>query len=260
MDGFPFPVSGPEESAPGVLTWRTVSPFQPGPCRIRIVPPDPPPAGPVRVLILLPVEAFPETVYGDAVEAALACGIHRKHRCAVAAPSFGNLPWYADHPADPAIRQESHMIRVVLPLLRRLFPGAPPPDLAGFSKSGWGALSLLLRRPDLFRAAAAWDAPLMKSAPDDFGMGPIFGSEENFRRYEIARLAKDRAALFRGARRIGLFGYDAFREDMRAAHRLLESLSVPHDYADGPPRPHRWDGSWLEEAAAALRAMADPAA
>ena len=50
----------------------------------------------------------------------------------------------------------------------------------GFSKSGWGAFSLLLRHPEVFGRAAAWDAPLMLEQPNRYGMGAVFGSQENF--------------------------------------------------------------------------------
>jgi hypothetical protein len=38
-----------------------------------------------------------------------------------------------------------------------------PIDLIGFSKSGWGALSLLLSNTSVYRKVAAWDAPSMLS-------------------------------------------------------------------------------------------------
>jgi hypothetical protein len=56
--------------------------------------------------------------------------------------------------------------------------------LLGFSKSGWGALfSLLLRHPDVFGKAAAWDAPLVMDSPGRHGNGDIFGTPENFEKY-----------------------------------------------------------------------------
>ena len=44
--------------------------------------------------------------------------------------------------------------------------------LVGFSKSGWGAYSLLLRHPDRFGKAAAWDAPLMEERAGPLRHGP----------------------------------------------------------------------------------------
>lgn len=55
------------------------------------------------------------------------------------APTFSQVPWYADHPTDLKIRQETYFINVVLPLVEQTYPAQKSPDgrlLLGFSKSG----------------------------------------------------------------------------------------------------------------------------
>ena len=111
------------------------------------------------------------------------------------------MPWYADHPSDPEVRQESYFLKVVVPFVEQRVPGPADRDgrlLVGFSKSGWGAYSLLLRHPDHFGKAAAWDAPLMEQRPARFGMGPIFGTQENFEQYRITTLLDRQAPDLRG--------------------------------------------------------------
>jgi len=66
--------------------------------------------------------------------------------------------------------------------------------LVGFIKSGWGAMSLLLRHPDVFYRAAGWDAGIRLNT------GPIeesdraeriareWGTAENFDKYRISSL------------------------------------------------------------------------
>ena len=57
----------------------------------------------------------------------------------IAAPSFSHLPWFADHPTNAKIAQESYLLQDILPRLSgRIL-------LLGFSKSGNGAVTLLLR-------------------------------------------------------------------------------------------------------------------
>jgi hypothetical protein len=56
-----------------------------------------------------------------------------------------------------------------------------------------GSVQLALRHADTFAKAAAWDAPLIKEKPDQFAMGPIFGTQENFEQYQISRLFKRQA-------------------------------------------------------------------
>ncbi len=202
-----------------------------------------------RFLFVLPVEANEQTKYGDGLSEIIKENLHEKYNLIVVAPSFAQLPWYADHPTDPAIRQESYFLKSVLPLIDRLYPSKSPKRLLlGFSKSGWGAYSLMLRNPELFSAAAAWDAPLMKEKPDQFGMGDIFGTQENFEGYRISRLLREKADVFGKSKRFNLAGYFAFRQQTQDAHALMESLKIPHEYADGPRREHVWASGWVTDA------------
>lgn len=247
-------VSEPVTDTNGVVHYWIESSFQMQRTKLRILAPPAAINSEVkRFLFVLPVEPSEQAHYGDGLRELQRLGVHTNYDFVVVAPSFSNLPWYANHPTDLHRRDETYLLKAVLPLVDRLHPGKRSQRLLlGFSKSGWGAFSLILRHPELFDAAVAWDAPLMKTKPDEFGMPIAFATQENFEEYKISRLFRERAELFRRSRRLGLFGYDAFRSHMTRAHESLESLSIPHDYADGPKRRHRWDGGWLEEAVAAL--------
>ena len=145
------------------------------------------------VVYVLPVEAGNAHHYGDGLLEIQKRDLHRRFSAIFVAPTFAQLPWYADHPSDPEIRQESYFLKVVVPFIEQRYPARADRDgrlLVGFSKSGWGAYSLLLRHPDHFGKAAAWDAPLMEPRPARFGMGPIFGTQENFEQYQITTLAR----------------------------------------------------------------------
>jgi len=246
--------SGPEAQADGTLLYRLRSPYQRGETLLRVVlprKPDPPETR--RVLFVLPVEAGTGTRWGDGLAAAMKLDAANRHGFVLVAPTFSDWPWFCDHPTDPARRQESHLLKGVVPLVERLYPhAARRRALLGFSKSGWGAFSLLLRNPEAFGAAAAWDAPMMAAKPA-FEMGRICGTQETFERYQISRLLREHADAVRGSKRLGLFGYGNFRKDTQAAHALMAELGIPHDYADGPRRAHRWDSGWMEEALKALR-------
>ncbi len=224
---------------------------------MRVLTPDSiPPGGRLRTLYVLPVEAGVESRWGDPVAEVRRWDLANRYHLIVALPTFSVLPWYADHPTAPEIRQESYLNRDVIPLVDRLYPTDTSPDgrlLVGFSKSGWGAWSLLLRHPEKFAKAAAWDAPLMQAAPDRFGMGPIFGTQANFERYRLSKLVRERAALLRGKIRLVLTGYYAsFRSHHVEMHGILEDLRIPHEYRDGPKRRHHWESGWLDEAVSLL--------
>jgi hypothetical protein len=199
----------------GWLTHTVDSPYQAGPTEIRILLPNRlEPGKRYPAVYVLPVEARNENQYGDGLREVKRRDLHNTYQAIFVAPSFSQLPWCADHPTEPLIRQETHFLKVVVPAVEKHYPVRAAPDgrlLLGFSKSGWGAFSLLLRHPDVFGRAAAWDAPLMKDMPDQFGMKDVFGTPENFKRYQVSRLLEERAADLRGKRRLILTGYGNFR-------------------------------------------------
>jgi len=236
----------------GFLVHRVRSEYQSGPTQIKVLLPDPLDQGKrYAVLYVLPVEAGDGTRWGDGLVEVKKHNLHNRHRLICVLPTFSHLPWYADHPTDPGIRQESYFLKVVVPLVESRYPAVAEPEgrlLLGFSKSGWGAFSLLLRNPHLFGKAAAWDAPLREDRPGRFGMGPIFGTDENFQRYRISTLLETQADQLRPKCRLVLTGYDNFRTHHVETHEQLVALSIPHVYRDGPRRNHEWHSGWLPEA------------
>ena len=250
-----FEVRG-QETRDGVLHYRVRSAYQRKPTLVRmLVPPKIEPPERRRVLFVLPVEAGLQHRYGDGLATVRGLNVAERFGFIVVAPTFADLPWYCDHPTEPTLRQETYMLQVVVPLVAKLYPHEPGHRaLLGFSKSGWGAYSLLLRHPEAFGAAAAWDAPMMM-ASRSFGMTGIVGTQANFGRYRVPRLLEAHADAVRRAKRLALLGYDNFREQHRQAHALMQQLGIPHAYADGPQRKHHWDGGWVEEAVRLLDAM-----
>ena len=233
------------------------SPRQAGETTVRVFLPDNSDSpAPPRLLLVLPVEAGTENRWGDPAAEVRRIDLANRYKLVVAIPTFSALPWYADHPMDKRLRQESYLLDDVLPLIDRHYgtqSGTGTTLVVGFSKSGWGAWSLLLRHPSIFARAAAWDAPLMQRKPDKYGMGPIFGDQANFNRYLVSDLINHRAKLLRGQKRLVLTGYSqSFRAHHVAMHRLLTELEVPHAYRDGPKRDHHWKSGWLEEAVGLL--------
>ncbi len=248
----PVEISDAEKNNDGFLVHRVRSPYQSGPTLVKILLPDGVDDGKhYRVLYVLPVEAGDGDRWGRGLLEVKKHDLHNRHRLICVLPTFSQLPWYADHPTNPGIRQESHFLRVVVPLVESRYPALVRPEgrlLVGFSKSGWGAFTLLLRNPQLFAGAAAWDAPLMEPRPERFGMGPIFGTQENFEHYQVSTLLERQAPSLRQNTRLVLTGSDAFRPHHVETHEQLTNLAVPHVYRDGPHRRHHWQSGWLPEA------------
>jgi hypothetical protein len=252
----PATVSPAERDLSGFLVHSVRSVYQPGETKIRILLPDRLEQGRrYPVLYILPVEAADGTRWGDGLVEAKKHDLASRHGLICVAPTFAQLPWYADHPTDRTIAQESYFLKVVVPHVDGAYPSAAGPRgrlLVGFSKSGWGAWSLLLRHPDVFGKAAAWDAPLMMDAPGRYGSGPIFGTPENFSNYQLSRLLRKQAGMFQDTARLVHFGYGNFRADHESIERLIQELGIAHKYQDGPPREHSWHSGWLPEAVAML--------
>ena len=236
----------------GILVHAVQSEYQSAKTKIKVLLPSVLEKGKrYPVLYVLPVEPMDGVRWGDGLLEARRTDLHNKYGMICVQPTFSQTPWYADHPTNAKVRQESYFLKVVVPLIDETYPTLAKRDgrfLVGFSKSGWGAFSLLLRHPDLFNKAAAWDAPLMVEHPDKWGMADIFGSQENFGKHQISALLKQRAGELAGPARLIHFGYGNFREHHQAAHRLMDELKIAHRYQDGPKREHSWDSGWLPDA------------
>ena len=252
-------ISASIEQQNGVLLHRVKSRFQTGETEIRVLLPKTTaqPAEGFPVIYVLPVEANRESRYGDGLKEILRQRLHQKHQAIFVAPTFSNLPWYADHPDDPTIAQETYFLQVVVPFIEKTYPAATEPEgrlLLGFSKSGWGAWSLLLRHPEIFGRSAAWDAPMMMDTMK-YGSAPIFGTLENFEGYHIRTLLTRRSEeLSKGDARLILTGIGNFESDHEEIHRHLVDLTISHVYRNHSKRKHDWHSGWVNEAVELLLA------
>ena len=242
-------VEGPT-TRDGILTYTVTSEYLKGPNAIEVLLPEGLETGKRHpVLYILPVERGTGGRWGSGIGEARRTNVHNTLGLVCVAPAFDTTPWYADHPTDPAVRHESYLLKVVLPLIEERQPVQKRPEgrlLIGFSKSGWGAFSLLLRHPGVFGRAAAWDAPMMEQTPTKYGMAECFGTQANFERYRISDLIEKRAALLKqGPARLALLGYGNFRDQTEAMHRKMLALGIPHVYDNTTRRRHHWESGWF---------------
>lgn len=235
----------------GVLVHDVTSPYQAGTTQIQVLLPENLDAGRrYPVIYVLPVEAGTENRYGDGMFEVWAKKLHNVHAAIFVAPTFSHLPWYVDHPTDPEIRQETYFLKVVVPHIEKTYPADPRREarlLLGFSKSGWGAWSLLLRHPDTFGRAAAWDAPLMMTRLGRYGTTPIFGDQATLDKVQIPDLLRSRSNDLGTSARLILAGYQyqGFRDHHVQADALLNESNVPHVYRDDPRDKHDWHSGWV---------------
>jgi hypothetical protein len=250
------PIISPAMNEHGFVVHSVESAFQKGTTQIRILLPDTLQAAKkYPAIYVLPVEAENETRYGDGLTEIKNRNLQNQYQAIFVAPTFSHLPWYADHPTDPVIRQDAYFVQVVVPFIEKAYPVELAQNgrlLLGFSKSGWGAYSLLLRYPDIFGRAAAWDAPLMMDRLGKYGSAPIFGTQDNIEKYRITDQLRTKARALGPSKRLVLMGYGNFRQEHEEVHSLMNDLQIPHEYRDGPQRRHDWHSGWVEEAVTLL--------
>lgn len=249
----------------GIIVHNVSSPRQSGSTQIRVLLPDHGKGERHTVIYVLPVEVGTNTDYGDPLLELKRLDLHNRHNVIFVEPTFYNVPWYADNPDDPRTYQEAYLLKDVIPFIDRTYPTrvrAESRFLLGFSKSGWGAWTLLLRHPRIFGRAAAWDAPMMMDHPE-WGGSPIFGTQKNFERYRVTSLLRAHAAELRtstlNSPRLILTGYAVFQNEHEQVHALMKKLGIPHVYRDGPQLRHHWCSGWLDESVTLLLAPGDRA-
>lgn len=214
-----------------------------------------------RVLYVLPVVAGEEAKsrWGDGLMELKKTGLADKHQLIAVTMTFDTLPWYVDHPTDKQIAQEKYL-REVIGRVEATYKTSGDKEsrlLVGFSKSGWGAVSLLLRDPEFFGYAAAWDAPLALVEEDwqSFGIAQAAGTVENFSKFSPVNLAKSAGESLKKQKRLLITGEANFGSDPRKKygpdghtkryHALLEKEGVLHVFDDTLKTPHAWSGVWL---------------
>ncbi|MDA1014060.1 MAG: alpha/beta hydrolase-fold protein [Planctomycetota bacterium] len=239
--------------AKGVLIHTVESPYQSGQTLVRVLLPKTlKDDRRYPVVYVLPVEARSESRYGDGLKEVMSHDLHNKFNAIFVAPTFSHLPWFADHPTDKHIQQETYFLKVVVPLIEQTYPAKDERGarlLLGFSKSGYGAWTLLLRHPQTFGKAAAWDAPMMMQQFGKYGNRGIYGSQANFEKYRVPDLLRANAKSFAGpSDRLILTGIGNFVKEHEAVHQLMTDLKIDHVYRDQPLRKHDWHSGWVSEA------------
>ena len=237
------------------------SPFQAQETSLRVLLPKLlKPATLYPCLFVLPVHQDGDFRHGDGLAEVLRLDIHNRYQVICVAPSFTAEPWYVDHDENPSRRDESHLLETVIPFIESRYSVRTDREgrfLVGFSKSGRGALSLLLRHPDVFYKAVAWDPGIR------IDMGPHgdpeetarkvrdrFGSQANYRQHQIPHLIRRFGRSLGEEARLFYFNCEGVSRTAGGStiHSLLVQEGVLHRYVLEANREHRWGSGWLPEA------------
>ena len=258
----PMSVGTPTVDANGVKYYPVTSVYQGFPQTIRVLEPtSPPPGKPGRVLYVLPVDPGVDTLsstLSDGLEELRLLNVPNLYNMTLIAPAFGYIPWYGDNVLD-AKRMESFVVDDLVPFGDTFALGPVPQRyLIGFSKSGNGALFLILRHPGVFNGVAAWDSPTQTTdISSDTGLGVNFGTQANFSSYVIPSLVSSNASAFQQQNRIWISGDQAlYTGQMQSLDQQLTAASIPHTFIQGGTRAHSWSSGWLIGAVSGIDATA----
>lgn len=251
-------IIGPTSQEKQIKIFKIRSEFQNGTTDIRVLLPEHMKTGKsYKVLYILPtVPHQMDFWWNSGILEAVKYNVHNKYDLICVYPTFEKMPWYGDNPNDLKIRQESFLVKFVVPFVDKNFPTVKDPSgrlLLGLSKSGCGALTVLLRNLNVFGKAAAWDAPLLYddiTAVPEAGTEAVFGSNKNFREnFYLPNLLRQKADLLKAQpARLILMGYGICEDQVKATHQLMALLKIPHIYDNAIKRVHQWQSGWFPEA------------
>jgi hypothetical protein len=220
-----------------------------------------------RVLYVLPVEKGFERRYGYGLGVFEEMDAHNKYDIIIVQMGFEKEPWYGDHATDRKTRQASYVKEFVVPFIEKNYSTVETPEgrlLFGFSKSGWGAFSLILRSPDFYGYAASWDAPMFFDK-FHYKMKPIYGTLEQLNIFRPDLLVSRQKKHFQNKTRLVLTGTKDWGKSIPTPnggshtvemHKLLDTHGVRHIYNNTLKVPHRWNNQWMAPTLEALMTLA----
>jgi Tryptophan-rich Synechocystis species C-terminal domain/Putative esterase len=229
---------------------------------VRVLTPTRPSTDyPHSFLFDLPVEpGLAQSRYRSGLDELAKLGVENEYNTTIIEPIFPLYPWYADNPNDETIDYETFVASVLAPWANGNLSTSRSEKalLIGFSKSGYGALDLLLKHPDTFAAAAAFDFPGNMTTNDDYGASANYGTQVNFQdNYQLTGAFIDKLkAPFATQARILISEGPVFESQVADFDALLTARGVAHTLLAQRNYAHSWSGGWLPDAVAGLFALA----
>ncbi len=223
-----------------------------------------------RVLYVLPVEKGFDQRYGYGLDVLKQMDAHNEYDIIIVQMGFEKEPWYGDHATDPKARQASYLKEFVVPFIDKQYSTMGTSKgrlLFGFSKSGWGAFSLILKYPEFFGYAASWDAPMFFDK-FHYKMEPIYGTLEQLNAYRPDLLVSKQKRYFQRKPRLVLTGEQGWGKSIPAPsggshtvemHKILEKEGIKHVYDNSLNVPHRWNEQWMAPTLKALMGLMEDA-
>ena len=259
----------PGDVSTAIAIHHVESEFQSGKQQIHVLAPDDYQYSDsdYRVLYVLPVEKSGGCRRGYPLDVLRQMDAHNRYGLLIVFMTTREEPWFADHAVDRSVHQASYLHEFVVPYIDRNYRTVKDPEsrfLFGFSKSGWGAYSLIFSRPDMYGFAAAWDAPFLV---DHFvyEMEAAIGTTAQLTSCRPDLAVRGLHSSFRDRSRLVLAGGNSFGKlvpppvgdcHVMAMHRILQKAGVRHRYLEKIDCPHTFNRAWMEPTLSALMNLA----
>lgn len=204
----------------------------------------------LNIVFVLPVKESKTFSFGDPLKLIkdnLTNSNSIKDNVIFVQPVFTTVPWFANHPTDLSIQQEKDTINFIN-FIKNKYSNFPSfkSVLLGFSKSGWGSFSLLMKDSSLADYLFAWDAPLgLSQLTFGLEMEPVFVDDTYFDTYDLStRLPNEFTSLEN--KNIYIGGYQLFETESTAFTDLLPSYTgISFNLDESMEFPHQWDIDWM---------------
>ncbi len=165
----------------------------------------------------------------------------------IVCPDGGYAGWYIDSPLKKNSQYETYISGEVVRYIDEQYRTITEKDsrfICGLSMGGHGAISLLVKHPDLYAAAGSMSGVMvLNSSSKRFGIGQLIGDyethQDKWEQQSCLNLIENLTGFDKGI--IIDCGIDDFTIDVnRQMHRKLMELGIPHDYYERPGS-HSWD-------------------
>lgn len=261
------------DGAKGVLRWDVTSEHSSASARIEVLLPASYAYSTSRrwpVLYVLPaLEGPPGGGSGDGQAQIRALGWHSAQDCIAVQVAYPTAPWWGDHATDANKRARRYLLETAMPFIEAVYQGAPERSgrsLIGMSKSGCGAVSLLVEHQDHIGYAVSWDAPLMVQSADYgiFDSATAFGTSGAWDAWLARSLLTASPPpesyarlIITGADASALYGPGPAGAYTGAEHTAgfashCDASSVERTLNNALAGSHDWASGWLSTALAAL--------
>jgi S-formylglutathione hydrolase FrmB/cytochrome c2 len=231
------------------------------PFAVRVlVPTDPSTNYAHSFLYALPVESgLTGQSLGDGLDELESLNVENQYNTTIVEPIFPMYSWYADNPNDATIDYETFVADILPQWIDSHFSttGDEQNLLIGFSKSGYGAVDLLLKHPTVFSAAAAFDFPADMPTYDGLGSSTAndYGTQANFQNnYELDQSFVDTyRGPFTTQDRLWIAGGPLYATNVASFNSLLTSQGVLDTFTTTQTGDtHSWTGGWVPSAVTGL--------